>query len=136
MTRRLNSKADLKLLKRYMEFSDEYGGYATKELCPHFNLRRGFRLLEKGQVRDTHDLESLSYPLDLYFFDAMNHMGLNLLCPLMDIVGFDVGSVHLGSMHILDLGVCQYLAGPGRETETNIHHVGFNGTAHARNPRN
>ena len=49
VTRRLNSKADLKLLKRYMEFSDEFGGYATKDFCPHFNLRRGFRLLETCQ---------------------------------------------------------------------------------------
>eukprot|EP00959_Pyramimonas_sp_CCMP1952_P045955 960016-Pyramimonas_sp.AAC.1 len=49
VSRTLHSQADLTHLQRFMEFSDEFGGYATKEYCPRFNLRRGFRLLEKGQ---------------------------------------------------------------------------------------
>ncbi|CAK0813746.1 unnamed protein product, partial [Prorocentrum cordatum] len=73
-------------LRNYMEFSDEFGGLAIKEYCPLFNLRRGCRLLEKGQVHDTHNLDGLSFPVELFFFDALNHMGLNLLCPLMDII--------------------------------------------------
>ena len=98
-TARINDKAQLRRLQRRMEFRDALGGYGT--VLPFaegtINLPAGMRLLEVGQVKDMHDLSSLSFPCDLTFFDTKVQAGLNFVCPYFGIVGF---GIHLFSCSI------------------------------------
>lgn len=50
-------------------------------------------------------------PITLSFFDVVGDHGLTFASPLFDITGFSIELIHLDVMHVLDLGVSQYLAG-------------------------
>ena len=56
-------------------------------------------------------MNDIQLPVRLQFFDSANCFGLNLVCPLFQIPGVTVECIHLDAMHILDLGVCQFLIG-------------------------
>ncbi|CAK0840011.1 unnamed protein product, partial [Prorocentrum cordatum] len=98
-------------LLRCARFDDDYGGYAVFQQYAPLGLKAGYRLIESGQVRDLHALHELVLPARLQFFDSGNSFGLNLLCSLFTVPGVTVECIHLDAMHILDLGVSQYLIG-------------------------
>ena len=107
--RRIADKRALKLLLRNLRFDEEAGGLAIAE--DMVGLRKGFRLLEAGPVSDVHRLADIETPADLYFFDRNSGVGLNHIFHLFDVKGFSIDLLHLDVMHIVDLGVAQYLAG-------------------------
>ena len=78
---------------------------------PELGLAAGHRLLPEGEVVDVWQLQHLETPVELVFFNARGDQGLNAICPLFSVVGFSVEAVQLDAMHVLDLGVAQYLCG-------------------------
>ena len=74
-------------------------------------LERGFRIVESGRVTDIWALGALELPVELTFFDCKGEHGLNLLCPLFEVVGFTIEMLALDVMHVVDLGIAQYLVG-------------------------
>ena len=94
-----------------MGLDEEYGGLALWQNFDDLGLRTGHRLIESGQVKDLHAMNDIQLPVRLQFFDSANCFGLNLVCPLFQVPGVTVECIHLVAMHILDLGVCQYLIG-------------------------
>ena len=76
-------------------------------------LSRGMRLVEAGPVLelDKEKVKSIVLPAQLTFFDCTADSGLSFISPLFDIAGFSVESLALDVMHVLDLGVSQYLIG-------------------------
>jgi hypothetical protein len=75
------------------------------------DLPIGARLLENHSVPDLHDLDSVQFPATLLFFDSDGNHGLNFVCPMFAVAGFSIEYLHLDVMHVLDLGVSQYVAG-------------------------
>ena len=95
-----------------MCFSENFGGFGLHSDYPPLGLHRGCRLMESGPISDIADLSRLEFPCELTFFDSTVDGGLNFVSPLLvSIPGFGVDSLHLDVMHILDLGVSQYLIG-------------------------
>ena len=78
---------------------------------PEMELERGFRVIEAGRVVDIWALGDLALPVELSFFDCKGEHGLNLICPLFDVRGFSIEMLALDVMHIIDLGIAQYLVG-------------------------
>eukprot|EP00959_Pyramimonas_sp_CCMP1952_P324436 6790741-Pyramimonas_sp.AAC.1 len=112
MTKRLvSSRPLLRRLLRKMKFDSAHGGLTLKEDFPQLHLRSGHRLLVNDAVRDIHDVENIELPAFIDFFDTNASSQLNVLTPLFHIPGFDTSCVHLDAMHVLDLGVSQYVAG-------------------------
>eukprot|EP00959_Pyramimonas_sp_CCMP1952_P334434 7003845-Pyramimonas_sp.AAC.1 len=69
------------------------------------------RLIHAGQVKDTHTVLQYvaDFPAQLTFFDRQNAVGLMHLAPIFGAVGFCIEMLALDAMHILDLGVSQFL---------------------------
>ena len=67
--------------------------------------------METGPVFDLHRLEEVPTPCTLTFFDTKGDHGLNFVCPLFSIEGFNIQSLALDVMHVLDLGVTQHMVG-------------------------
>ena len=74
-------------------------------------MKAGHRLVEEGPVFDLHEFESLVAPVLLAFFDCQGEHGLNFVCQLFGIRGFSMDILALDVMHVLDLGVLQWLLG-------------------------
>ncbi len=49
--------------------------------------------------------------MHIMFFSRHAGYGLNHICPLFDVAGFTIEALSLDCMHIVDLGVMQYVAG-------------------------
>jgi len=110
----IRTTAQLKLLLRSMRHDSDLGGFATYKKVPSLGMNSGYRLIETGPVTDIHTLSSLVVPaagLELTFFDNSNGVGMTLLCPLFQVKGFNVNALHLDIMHIVDLGVSQFVLG-------------------------
>ena len=60
---------------------------------------------------DIHDLENLTFPAHVSFFDTRNTVGLNFVSHLFTITGFTLQCLALDVMHIFDLGISQRLIG-------------------------
>ncbi len=101
----------LKLLQRKMAFDFDAGGLALTADFPLLGLKKGWRLIEEDSVADVHALDSIEMPATFCFFDKNCGMGLNHVCPLFRVKGFTIESLALDCMHVVDLGVCQYIAG-------------------------
>ena len=65
--------------------------------------------METESLSDIHALAELQLPAELKFFDCLGTNGLNFACALFDVKGFTIDLLHLDVMHIVDLGVAQYL---------------------------
>ena len=114
VSRQMDSKEDLDGLLAVMSFDGGWGGLALDRDYPDLGLSKGHRLLEHGPVTDICDLSQLTFPCTLHFFDSRNQATLNHICPLLlSVPGFSIDCIHLDAMHILDLGVTQYLVGGG-----------------------
>lgn len=107
----ITDKRVLKLLLRQLELNDDAGGLALKADFPLLGLKKGWRLIEEDSIHDVHEAESVELPATFCFFDKNCGVGLNHLCPLFKVKGFTIEALALDSMHIIDLGVCQYIAG-------------------------
>ena len=90
---------------------DGFGGLVLKEDVAAMALPRGMRLLEEGPVIDLHRVDEIRPPYTLTSFDSRGGHVFNFMCPLFNIPGFTVEALHLDVMHVLDLGVTQYLIG-------------------------
>ena len=106
----------LKKLDSMLKFDhrkrDSWGpGKVLFEPMEELGLPAGARLMESDEVRDIHQLKSLTTPITLRFFDSQGDHGLTFISPLFDIVGFNIESIALDVMHVMDLGVSQYLVG-------------------------
>ena len=88
-----------------------FGGLVIKADFPELALTKGMRLLEEGPVVDLHRVAEIRPPCTLSFFNCCGDHGLNFLCPLFSIPGFTIEALSLDVMHVLDLGVAQYLIG-------------------------
>ena len=85
-----------------------------REALEHGDWRipAGARLMVDGLPGDDiHRLGELAAPTTLTFFDSLGNHGLTFVTPLFDIVGFSIECICLDVMHVLDLGVSQYLVG-------------------------
>ena len=91
-------------------------GRCLVEDFPELGLTAGHRLLPEGEIIDVWQLEHLETPVQMAFFNARGDQGLNAICPLFSVVGFSVEAVQLDAMHVLDLGVAQYLIGAVLQT--------------------
>ena len=112
VSRQVDSQEDLDGLLEVMSFGGGFGGLALDRHYPALGLRKGHRLLEHGPVTNIHDLTKLTFPCTLHFFDSREQHTLNHICPLLlSVPGFSFDCIHLDAMHILDLGVTQYLVG-------------------------
>ena len=114
--RRLEAGQDgvLARLIEHMHFDTRpkgFGGLVLKADFPELRLTKGMRLLEDGPVVDLHQVADIRTPCTLSFFDCCGNHGLNFLCPLFSIPGFTIEALCLDVMHVLDLGVTQYLIG-------------------------
>ena len=69
------------------------------------------RIVESGPLTDIHGLADLELPVRLQFFDCHGINGLNFASPLFGIKGFSLELLVLDVMHVVDLGVAQYLVG-------------------------
>eukprot|EP00969_Alexandrium_andersonii_P139733 6181612-Alexandrium_andersonii.AAC.1 len=67
--------------------------------------------MEDGPISDIHDLNSITGPATLTFFDAAAEKVMNFVCPMLGIVGFTLASLRLDMMHVFDLGVLQWTIG-------------------------
>jgi hypothetical protein len=109
--RDVSSAAILERLLKKLRFDDSIGGIGLLEAFPELKLPAGSRLLEDASVTDLHSLHMLQVPAQLTFFNSKGDHGLNFICPLFSIPGFSIESLSLDMMHIMDLGVTQYLVG-------------------------
>eukprot|EP00959_Pyramimonas_sp_CCMP1952_P182088 3807171-Pyramimonas_sp.AAC.1 len=94
-----------------MEFDTDAGGYAMRTKFDELGLTQGLRLIEDGTIQYVHLLKDVRLQVELTSFDANVNFGLNLACPLFNIRGLRLESVHLDCMHIFSLGVSQWLVG-------------------------
>ena len=90
---------------------NSWPGLVLLEEFPELRLEKGFRIVEAGRVTDIWALGELELPVELTSFDCKGEHGLNLLCPLFDVVGFNIEMLALDVMHVIDLGIAQYLVG-------------------------
>ena len=90
---------------------DGPGGLTLHRDFDDLGLPAGARLLEDGPIFDLHAVEKTTTPCTLTFFDTRGDHSLNFVCPLFNIAGFTIEAMCLDVMHILDLGVTQYLIG-------------------------
>lgn len=72
-------------------------------------IRKGWRLLTNEHVRDTHALATVHAPATLRFFDTVGQEALQFVYAMFDVVGFNITMMCLDVMHVLDLGVTQWL---------------------------
>ena len=110
---RVNEK-QLNLLKEKLQFDHRKTGYVGLALLddlPEVGLTAGHRLVEEGPVHDLHEFASVEAPALLTFFNCEGDHGLNFICQLFAIIGFTTEILALDVMHILDLGVLQWLLG-------------------------
>ena len=108
------NEAQLKALVENLKFDHRRNGYAGLVLLddlPIVGLKAGHRLVEEGPVFDLHALGSLKAPCLLTFFNCEGNVGLNFVCNLFSILGFSMEILALDVMHIMDLGVLQWLLG-------------------------
>ena len=96
-----------------LQWDAKHGGLAVPNgtRFPTLGLEPGDRLVQEGQVGDLYNLSSVSAPADLVFFQTKGFHGLNFIFPLFAVVGFTIECLALDVMHVLDLGVTQYLVG-------------------------
>ena len=110
--RTVNTKEDMVKLRKAMSCDGGFGGLALDKNYPALDLKKGFRLMEEGPVTDIHNLKDLVFPAVLTFFDSKGAAVLNHVCPLLiSVPGFTVENIALDAMHIVDLGIAQYLVG-------------------------
>ena len=113
----VNRREQLDLLRSHLEFNSKFGGLAVVRNCAALGLAVGYRLMSvDGPTVDLHDvlhgkLEIPTAGLKMKFFDSKEDFGLNFVCPLFSVIGFSVELLSLDVMHIMDLGVLQYLVG-------------------------
>ena len=101
-------------LKEHHKFDRRKGGfvgYALLRNLPIVGLKAGHRLVEGGDLSGIHSFKDLEAPAELIFFDCRGEHGLNFVCLLFGIEGFGMDILALNAMHILDLGVLQWLLG-------------------------
>eukprot|EP00959_Pyramimonas_sp_CCMP1952_P243250 5084637-Pyramimonas_sp.AAC.1 len=111
VTRTVTTPQQLHRLMNCMSLDEDIGGYGLHAPFPELDIQKGHRLIEDGQLHDIHALKDCELPIALTFFNTCINMGLNLICPLFRIAGFTYSMIHLDAMHVLDLGVTQYLIG-------------------------
>ena len=70
--------------------SDGFAGLCLLFDFPALNLPRGARLLETGPVVNLHDLSNLVVPATLSFFNSCGDHGLHFICPLFNVLGFNI----------------------------------------------
>ena len=110
--RMVNTEEEMVQLREAMSCDGGFGGLALDKDYPALDLQKGFRLMEEGPVTDIHNLKDLALPAVLTFFDSKGAAVLNHVCPLLiSVPGFSIEHIALDAMHILDLGVTQYLVG-------------------------
>ena len=110
VSRQVDSQEDLDRLLEHMSFGGGHGGLALDRRYPALGLKKGHRLLAHGPVLDIHDLDHLIFPCTLSFFDSKGQATLNHICPLLlSVPGFSIDCIHLDVMHVMDLGITQYL---------------------------
>jgi hypothetical protein len=108
----VRNRTQLGALMRKMDNDWSMAGYGLQSDFPALALKRGMRLMEAGVVKDVHRLDDIQeFPCDLTFFDTSAGMGINFITPLFSIRGFGISSLHLDIMHVIDLGVLQYMIG-------------------------
>ncbi len=108
----IRNKTQLKALMRVMDHDWTMAGYGLQADFAPLGLQKGMRLMEAGVVKDVHTICDIQeFPCDFTFFDNRAGMGINFICPLFSVRGFGISSLHLDTMHIIDLGVLQYLIG-------------------------
>eukprot|EP00959_Pyramimonas_sp_CCMP1952_P456646 9473511-Pyramimonas_sp.AAC.1 len=54
---------------------------------------------------------SVNEPAALTFFDSANQIGLNFVAPIFMVKGFTIDMIAIDVMHVVDLGISQYLCG-------------------------
>ena len=86
-------------------------GYHLRQALPELDLPYGARLVEDGALVDIHAVADVTLPAVLTFFHTQGNHGLNFVCPMFSVPGFSISALTLDVMHVLDLGVSQYLAG-------------------------
>ena len=114
LKRRVTTPVLLQRLVGLLRFDLRKGspaGLHLRESLPELDLPKGARLVEDGVLVDIHALEDVALPADLTFFHTAGNHGLNFVCPLFKVPGFNISCLTLDVMHVLDLGVSQYLAG-------------------------
>ena len=88
-----------------------YHGLALVDDMPDLDLAKGSRLILSDELSDVHAIYSATAPITLTFFDTKCDLGLDCVCMLFAVIGFTMESIHLDVMHVLDLGVLQFLVG-------------------------
>ena len=106
------SDGELSEILAKLKFDQRKEGYGGKCLTEAIRgVPKGARLMEYGPVIDLHQLDNIPTPCTLSFFDTRGNSAINYVCPLFTIEGFGVESLTLDVMHVLDLGVCQWMIG-------------------------
>ena len=114
LKRRVTTPVLLQRLVGLLRFDLRRGspaGLHLRESLPELDLPQGARLVDDGALVDIHALADVALPADLTFFHTAGNHGLNFVCPLFKVPGFNISCLMLDVMHVMDLGVSQYLAG-------------------------
>lgn len=108
-TRVCSSPQALETLRGALAFQPKYRGLSLKRALPEYGLFVGARLMADGGVNDVHEFENVPPGTEVVFFNRIAETGLTLITPLFEIKGFSMNCVCLDVMHVLDLGVLQWL---------------------------
>ena len=118
LIRTIESQEVLDKIRELLHFDGRKGkdgngpGLTMKESFVEADLPEGARLMvDDLPGEDIHRLAELVAPVTLTFFNPHGDHGLTFVTPLFSIVGFSIECIHLDVMHVLDLGVSQYLVG-------------------------
>ena len=94
-------------LQRWLSF--DTGSPGLRLLVPMAGLEAGARVLVGGDVVDLKALHELVPPVSITFLKPGGMLFLNFISELFSIVGFTIASLALDVMHVVDLGVLQWL---------------------------
>ena len=94
-------------LQRWLSF--DTGSPGLRLLVPMAGLEAGARVLVGGDVVDLKTLHELVPPASITFFKPGGMLLLNFISELFSIVGFTTTNLALDVMHVVDLGVLQWL---------------------------
>ena len=101
----------LRELCSIMSFDTPHGGLSLAARCESLDLGIGHRLMERGPVKELTDVTSLELPARLSFIVPNAQASPKFVCPMFDVIGFDIEHLALDVMHVLDLGVTQFVIG-------------------------
>ena len=108
----LRSRSDHIMMKAALEYDKRPDGSKGRSLridMEQFGLSKGDRLEPSAMLSDTGESfdRLVSFPVELCFWRRSSETFVRRRCPLFNIPGLTLGTVHVDLMHTVDLGIGQ-----------------------------